>query len=143
MLICFSSQRKHTAGSISWTVGLGGLQDLVAWPWSLDLFPSHRELRYSALPSVTGTRSEDGAFTGEGPGCLSLPRPALSRGAFFSPPTPQDFFSVLASASGPQSVELGPRQGLWVLQVAQRGDCHCANQTVCFSRGIIPGLFSA
>lgn len=64
---------------------------------------------------------------GEGPGCLSLPRPAPSRGPLFSPPTPQDFFSVLASVSRPQSVELGPRQGLWVLQAAQQGDSHCAS----------------
>lgn len=80
------------------------------------------------------------------PKACSLLRP------LFSPPTPtpQDYFFVLASASGPRSVELGPGQGLWVPQVAQRDVHSCQPWEFClqpdrpssFSAGIIPVLFS-
>lgn len=71
--------------------GVGGTQDLLAWPWSSDLPPvlGAKSARASALPSITGTKSQSGsgAFAGKRPQGGFHPPP--HRPTFPSWPLPQ------------------------------------------------------
>lgn len=116
--LLFQQQKEIHSGKHLLDSGIG-------WPAgprgpAMEFGPSSQpwEAKMLALPSVTGTKFEDDALTGrrapDGYHSQGLLPP---EGPCFQPP--QDYFFILASASGPWSVELGPGQGLWVPQVAQ------------------------